>query len=176
MGHTIPELLPGLDPAVQSCLETVLETGEPATKVEVVGETPGRPGVHREFSESFWPVEVGEAMVVLDEGRVVYANEAFTAMTGYSQREIADLPSIFELIPEEQRQRVRRRAVLRLEGRAGPGAQLKLRHRGARAEVADKPGSVRRVAAVAHDVVVLRVSGGREGRFGRAGAGVAAGP
>jgi PAS domain S-box-containing protein len=176
VGHTITELLPGLDPAVQSCLEGVLETGEPATEVEVVGETPGRPGVQREFSESFWPVrrhghggevigvgkvvfevtepraaeralreqtaryetlllalsEVGEAMIVLEDGRVVHANEAFAAMTGYSQREIAELPSIYDLMPEEQRQRVHRRAALRLAGRVGPGAQLSLRHRDGR--------------------------------------------
>ena len=202
VGHTITELLPGLDPAVQSCLERVLETGEPATEVEVLGETPGRPGVPREFSESFWPVrrhaeggevigvgkvvfevterraaeralheqtaryetlllavsEVGEAMVVLDEGRVVYANEAFEAMTGYSQREIAELPTIYELVPEEQRERVRRRATVRLEGRAGPGAQLSLRHRDGRLlalEVASAPLEVqgrRQLVAVARDV------------------------
>ena len=201
VGHTITELLPGLDPAVQSCLEGVLETGEPATEVEVLGETPGAPGVQREFSESFWPIrrhgddeiigvgkvvfevterraaeralreqtaryetlllalsEVGEGMVVIDGQRVVYANEAFAAMTGYSQREIAELPSIFDLVPDELRQGVRRRAALRLEGTVGPGNQVSLRHRDGRMlalEVAGAPLEVQghhQLVVVARDV------------------------
>lgn len=201
VGHTITELLPGLHPAVQSCLEGVLETGEPATEVEVLGETPGAPGVQREFSESFWPVrrrgddeiigvgkvvfevterraaeralreqtaryetlllalsEVGEGMIVIDDHRVVYANEAFAAMTGYSQREIAELPSIFDLVPDELRPGVRRRAALRLEGTQGPGYQVSLRHRDGRMlalEVAGAPLEVQghhQLVVVARDV------------------------
>jgi PAS domain S-box-containing protein len=160
VGKMVTEPLPGLDPAVHSCLEQVLESEEPATDVQVLGETPGAPGVEREFSESFWPVrrrggeeviglgkvvfevterraaermiagqtaryetlllalsEVGEEMAVLDEGSVVYANEALVTLSGYSRRELVEMESIFDLVADEQREPARRRAALRLEGR-----------------------------------------------------------
>ena len=74
--------------------------------------------------------EVGEAMLVAEsDGRIEYANPAFLAICGYSTEELQALPSIFDLVVEEQRKDARKRARLRLAGFSGPGNQLTLRHR-----------------------------------------------
>ena len=73
--------------------------------------------------------EVGEGMLVLEDDRLVYANPAFLAMSGYSTEELQALPSMFDLVEEAEREDARRRAQLRLEGVSDPGYQLTLRHR-----------------------------------------------
>ena len=65
--------------------------------------------------------EVGEGMLVLEDDRLVYANPAFLAMSGYSTEELQALPSMFDLVEEAEREDVRRRARLRLEGVSDPG-------------------------------------------------------
>ena len=68
--------------------------------------------------------DVGGAMVVLDgEGRLEYANAAFEAICGYTTAELQALPSVYDLIVEEQRSSARRRVQLRLEGARDPGYQ-----------------------------------------------------
>ncbi|MDQ4142791.1 MAG: PAS domain S-box protein [Actinomycetota bacterium] len=47
--------------------------------------------------------DVGEGFVVLDEGRVEYANEAYCEMTGYSLEELKALPTLLELSRPEDR-------------------------------------------------------------------------
>ncbi|HYH89975.1 MAG TPA: SpoIIE family protein phosphatase [Solirubrobacteraceae bacterium] len=73
--------------------------------------------------------EVGEAMVVLEDGRLVYANPAFLAISGYSIDELQALPSIFDVVEHSERADAQRRVRLRLEGISDPGYQLTLRHR-----------------------------------------------
>ena len=73
--------------------------------------------------------EVGEAMVVLDDGALVYANPAFLAISGYSTEELQALPSIFDIVEDSERADAQRRVRLRLEGISDPGYQLTLRHR-----------------------------------------------
>ena len=73
--------------------------------------------------------EVGEGMVVLEEGRLVYANPAFQAISGYSTEELQALPSMFDLVDEAERADALRRAERRLEGVTDAGYQLTLRHR-----------------------------------------------
>ena len=73
--------------------------------------------------------EVGEGMIVLEDERLVYANPAFLAISGYSTEELQALPSMFDLVEEAEREDARRRARLRLEGVSDPGYQLTLRHR-----------------------------------------------
>src|SRR5215211_2168673 len=102
--------------------------------------------------------QVGEAMLVLDEGRVAYANEAFRAICGYTTAELQALPSVFDLVVEEQREATRRRAQLRLEGRSEPGYHVAIRHRDGHEvpmEVAGAPleaGGRRQLVVVARDV------------------------
>ena len=73
--------------------------------------------------------EVGEAMVVLEDGGLVYANPAFLAISGYSTEELQALPSIFDIVEDSERADAQRRVRLRLEGISDPGYQLTLRHR-----------------------------------------------
>jgi PAS domain S-box-containing protein len=103
--------------------------------------------------------EVGEGMVVLDgDGALQYANPAFQAICGYSTAELQALPSVFDLLPEEQREEARRRAQLRLGGGRGPGNQITIRHRDGHPipmEVAGVPldvGGRRQLVVVARDV------------------------
>src|SRR5215212_3570682 len=102
--------------------------------------------------------EVGEAMVVLDLGRVEYANPAFEAICGYTTEELKGMPSVFDLIAPEHREAARRRAEIRLEGGiTEPGYQLAILHRDGREvpmELAGVPLEVngsRRLVVVARD-------------------------
>ena len=42
--------------------------------------------------------EVGEGMVVIEDGRCVYANHAFEQISGYTFPELTALESLFELV------------------------------------------------------------------------------
>jgi PAS domain S-box-containing protein len=103
--------------------------------------------------------DVGEAMLVLDvEGGLEYANPAFEAICGYSTEALQALPSVFDLVVEEQRAAARRQAQRRLEGESNPGYQITIRHRdGHRVpmEIAGVPlevGDRRRMVVVGRDV------------------------
>src|SRR4051794_19617923 len=76
--------------------------------------------------------DVGEAMIVLEDDRLVYANPAFLAICGYSTEELQALPSIFDIVEEHERDDARHRARMRLEGVSDPGYQLTLRRRDGR--------------------------------------------
>jgi PAS domain S-box-containing protein len=98
-------------------------------------------------------------MVVLDEGRVEYANPAFEAISGYTTAELEALPSVFDLIGEQHRSSARRRAEIRLEGGiTEPGYMLTILHRDGHEvpmELAGVPlelGGGRRLVVVARDV------------------------
>ena len=120
--------------------------------------------------------DVGGAMVVLDgDGRLEYANAAFEAICGYTTAELQALPSVYDLIVEEQRSSARRRVQLRLEGARDPGYQLTVQHRdGHRVllEVAAVPlvvGEGQRMVVVARDVTArVRAEAERERLLHRA--------
>jgi PAS domain S-box-containing protein len=157
IGLTLAEVLPGVPEAGREVLR-VAETGQPATGMELAGETPAQPGVKREWVASLWPVraavggqmlgvgavvyevtdrraaeravrtqtdryetllealsEVGEGMVVLEDGRCVYANHAFEQISGYTFPELAALESLYELVEPGERDEAARRARLRIE-------------------------------------------------------------
>ena len=57
--------------------------------------------------------EVGEGMVVIEDGRCVYANHAFEQLSGYTFPELTALESLYELVDEEERAEAERRAGLR---------------------------------------------------------------
>ncbi len=59
--------------------------------------------------------EVGEGMIVLEDGRCVYANPAFEQISGYAFPELAAMESVFELVVADEREEARRRARLRTE-------------------------------------------------------------
>jgi len=47
--------------------------------------------------------DLGEGFLVMDDGRIDYANEAFCRISGYELTELLDLPSMNHLVPEELR-------------------------------------------------------------------------
>ena len=61
--------------------------------------------------------DVGEGFVVLREGRVEYANEAYCEMTGYSLDELRAIPNLLELSRPEDRPLLTERYLDRLAGR-----------------------------------------------------------
>lgn len=72
-GRTVAEVLPGLWPRLRPLYESVLSSGSPRLGVEIVGETPARPGVTRHWSVSYYPVHdedgalLGVGVVVVEE-------------------------------------------------------------------------------------------------------------
>jgi PAS domain S-box-containing protein len=59
--------------------------------------------------------EVGEGMVVVEEGRCVYANHAFEQLSGYTFPELTALESLYELVEPDERDEAERRARMRVE-------------------------------------------------------------
>ena len=50
--------------------------------------------------------DIGEGVLVLEGALVVYANESFQKISGYSESEITYLPSFFDLLPLTERQKI----------------------------------------------------------------------
>jgi len=50
--------------------------------------------------------DFGEGVVVLDPPRIIYTNEAFSKMTSYSEKELVDLGSFFDLIPIDKKKQI----------------------------------------------------------------------
>jgi diguanylate cyclase (GGDEF)-like protein/PAS domain S-box-containing protein len=50
--------------------------------------------------------DFGEGVVVLDSPQIIYTNEAFSKMTGYSEKELVDLSSFFNLIPADKKKQI----------------------------------------------------------------------
>ncbi|MFO0908116.1 MAG: PAS domain S-box protein [Isosphaeraceae bacterium] len=64
IGRTVSELLPDLGEDSIRVLQGVLTTGQPVLGVEIQGETPARPGVHRTWIEHFLPIRDEQGEVV----------------------------------------------------------------------------------------------------------------
>ncbi len=50
--------------------------------------------------------DFGEGVVVLDPSKIIYTNEAFSKMTGYSEKELVDFSSFFNLIPADKKKQI----------------------------------------------------------------------
>ena len=62
--------------------------------------------------------DLGEGLVITEDGRFVTGNEAYIGLTGYSADELAALPSLIDLAPADQRDGADRPA-LQAAGRCG---------------------------------------------------------
>lgn len=62
--------------------------------------------------------DLDEGVVVTDQGRLVYANEAYARMTGYSVDELMALPNLLDLSLPEEREMLTERLRSRLAGGA----------------------------------------------------------
>jgi PAS domain S-box-containing protein len=74
LGRTVREVLPGLANVVEPKLQSVLETGEPITGIEIRGETAAAPGRERVWIEHWYPVRASD-------GRVIGVNIAVEEVT-----------------------------------------------------------------------------------------------
>ncbi|HWQ20160.1 MAG TPA: PAS domain S-box protein, partial [Methanotrichaceae archaeon] len=78
MGRTVPEILPKLAPFLVPLCRRILDTGEPALNVEVIGETPKEPGALRYWLASYFPIKdadgarryIGSVMVEVTERKL----------------------------------------------------------------------------------------------------------
>ncbi|HLL57086.1 MAG TPA: PAS domain S-box protein, partial [Rubrobacteraceae bacterium] len=62
--------------------------------------------------------EVGEGLLILEDERIVYTNEAFSHISGHGSSELMDLPSVLDLVVPEERASFGDRLRRRLGGRA----------------------------------------------------------
>ncbi|MDI1448746.1 ATP-binding protein [Polyangium sp. 6x1] len=64
IGRSIREILPNLADLAEPMFRKVLETGEPLLNVELVGETPAKPGKKRVWMESLFPLRDAGGVIV----------------------------------------------------------------------------------------------------------------
>jgi PAS domain S-box-containing protein len=110
--------------------------------------------------------EVGEGMVVIEDGRCVYANHAFEQLSGYTFPELIALDSLYELVEEDERAEAERRARLRMERdvvdttyslamRRRDGARVMIELAGVPLELAGPPAR-RQLIVVVRDITARR--------------------
>jgi len=64
--------------------------------------------------------DLGEGLVITEDGRFVTGNEAYLRLTGYTADELAALPSLIELAPKDQRDPLATQLATRLSGGDAP--------------------------------------------------------
>jgi len=63
IGRCVWEIVPDLQASAEPSLRRVLDTGETLTGIELIGETPARPGEKRHWIEMFYPVYGGKGEI-----------------------------------------------------------------------------------------------------------------
>ena len=63
VGKTIQQVIPDIAPQVESLHRRVIESGEPALDMEVVGETVAKPGVRRYWLGNHYPVKLSDGTI-----------------------------------------------------------------------------------------------------------------
>src|SRR6202022_1218638 len=64
--------------------------------------------------------DLGEGLLVTDDGRYVASNEAYLKLTGYSAEELRALPTLIELAPPEEREMLTANLSKRFRGDEAP--------------------------------------------------------
>jgi diguanylate cyclase (GGDEF)-like protein/PAS domain S-box-containing protein len=65
--------------------------------------------------------DLGEGILITEHGRFVAGNDAYVELTGYTRSELAAMPSLIDLAPHEDRDRLRASLATRLSGGEAPG-------------------------------------------------------
>ena len=65
--------------------------------------------------------DIGDGVIVLDVSRIVYSNEAFSKITGFSEEELSVLPSFLELVCSEDRVPIQENLFAHFENRRTSG-------------------------------------------------------
>lgn len=63
LGRSVWDLVPALRESAEPALRGVIERDEPVRDVEIVGETPAKPGVERIWMEHFYPIHAADGSV-----------------------------------------------------------------------------------------------------------------
>jgi PAS domain S-box-containing protein len=87
LGRTVREMLPDLTEQGEALLRRVIESGEPLRDIEIAGETPAQPGVHRVWVEQFLPLRDASGAVV---GVSVVAEEVTAQRLAQGERDRAE--------------------------------------------------------------------------------------
>ena len=64
--------------------------------------------------------DLGEGIVITEDGRFVAGNDAYVALTGYTREELLGMPSLIELAPPADRERLGSNLTQRLKGAEAP--------------------------------------------------------
>ncbi|MFN2582156.1 MAG: EAL domain-containing protein [Candidatus Dormibacteria bacterium] len=62
--------------------------------------------------------DLGEGLIITENGRVVYSNEAYQRLTGYTLDELQAFPTLIDLAPQEHREALAETLRARLSGHA----------------------------------------------------------
>jgi diguanylate cyclase (GGDEF)-like protein/PAS domain S-box-containing protein len=68
--------------------------------------------------------DLGEGLVITQDGKFVAGNEAYVNLTGYSREELAAFPTLIELAPQEDRPQLGDSLIMRLSGAEVPSRYL----------------------------------------------------
>ena len=92
----------GYDPVVSS---VVFRTGIVLLTAAFVGGIVAASERRRQRYEMLLQAisDLGEGLIITENGRMIYGNAAYQRLTGYTMDELAALPSLIDLAPEEQR-------------------------------------------------------------------------
>ena len=64
--------------------------------------------------------DLGEGLVITENGRFVAGNDAYVRLTGYTREQLAALPSLVDLAPPEDRERLATQLARRMSGGSAP--------------------------------------------------------
>jgi diguanylate cyclase (GGDEF)-like protein/PAS domain S-box-containing protein len=138
--------------------------GEAGGAREILGALPGErlEDVLRRRTELFQALleaqrEVGEGLLILDGERPLYVNDAVCQITGYSLDELLALPSLFDLVIEEERIPLAERLhVQAAQGQTVSHHETAVRHRNGRPVDIEIGVTSLRLGGHAHRVIVAR--------------------
>jgi diguanylate cyclase (GGDEF)-like protein/PAS domain S-box-containing protein len=106
--------------------------------------------------------EVGEGFIIVEDERVVYTNEAFCEISGYGPEELMALPSLLDIVAEEERRPFGRRLGL-LPGTGEASQETVILHKDGHRVVVETgikglqdPGGSPRLIAIVRDVTERR--------------------
>ena len=64
--------------------------------------------------------DLGEGLLITENGRFVAGNDAYVKLTGYTRSELESMPSLIDLAPEEEREQLAANLSRRLSGGDAP--------------------------------------------------------
>lgn len=116
IGRTIAEILPDLAGQAEQAMRHIFETGEPLFGMEIVGETPAKPGVKRAWRENWVPLFARDGSVAGISVAAIEMTEIKRTADALAEKEAG--------APHDHGNRARRHFVCRISIRPHPERQL----------------------------------------------------